>query len=66
MRNYPDQIRNLKPTPQARVAMIIWADEYGPFDGGSMDFWDRLSPERKRRCDLVVKALSTDAAKEKG
>ncbi len=52
-----DNTRNLNPTPPARVAMIIWGDEYSKQGGGSMDFWDRLSPDRKRRCKLVVQAI---------
>ena len=52
-----DQYRNLHPTPAARVAMIIWGAEYSKQGGGSMDFWDKLSEERKYRCKLVVEAL---------
>ena len=55
----PDQTRNLNPTPEARVAMIIWGKEYSEQNGGSMDFWDRLSESRKRRCKLVVETLSS-------
>jgi hypothetical protein len=55
--DYPDQTRNLNPTPEARVAMIIWGAEYAAQRGGSMDFWDSLSADRKRRCELVVKTL---------
>lgn len=54
-----DQTRNLHPTPKARVAMIIWGREYAAMHGGSMDFWDGLSEERKRRCRSVVAALSS-------
>jgi len=49
-----DQKRNLNPTPAARVAMIIWGREYAAQKGGSMEFWDRLDEDRKRRCLLVV------------
>ena len=52
-----DQTRNLNPTPEARVAMIIWGDAYSSFGGGSMDFWDGLSDTAKRRCRLVVEEL---------
>ena len=55
---YPDQTRNLNPTPAARVAMIIWGKEYGAQNGGSMDFWDTLDAERKRRCQMVVDELN--------
>jgi len=49
--------RNLNPTPEARVAMIIWGDEYSRQRGGSMDFWDGLSADRKERCRHVVEEL---------
>ncbi len=52
-----DQTRNLNPTPEAKVAMIIWGEEYSEQRGGSMDFWDNLSNSRKKRCQLVVKEL---------
>lgn len=52
-----DQHRNLHPTPAAKVAMIIWGKEYSEQGGGSMDFWDKISEERKHRCKLVVEAL---------
>lgn len=55
---YPDQTRNLNPHPAARVAMIIWGKEYSEMGGGSMDFWDRLSDDRKRRCLRVVSELN--------
>lgn len=53
-----DQTRNLNPTPEAVVAMIIWSNEYSKQMGGSMDFWDGLSNDRKRRCQLVVEKLT--------
>lgn len=62
--SYPDQTRNLNPTPEARVAMIIWGKEYVAQGGGSMDFWDKLSPVRKKRCALVVEALTPPERKE--
>lgn len=52
-----DESRNLNPTPEARVAMIIWGKEYSEQRGGSMDFWDKLSPSRKKRCEIVVEQL---------
>lgn len=53
-----DQKRNLNPTPAAKVAMIIWGKEYSEQGGGSMDFWDSLSNDKKKRCELVVKELA--------
>lgn len=52
--------RNLNPTPAARVAMIIWGDEYSRQSGGSMDFWGSLDAGRKRCCELVVQELVPD------
>lgn len=52
-----DQTRNLSPTPEARVAMVIWGAEYANGAYGSMDFWDRLSLDRKYRCEIVVSEL---------
>lgn len=45
--------RNLHPSADAQVAMIIWGREYSQQSGGSMDFWDGLSDDRKKRCRLV-------------
>lgn len=38
--------------------MIIWGKEYSAFGGGSMDFWDCLNSDQRKRCELVVKELS--------
>ena len=46
--------RNLNPTPAARIAMVIWGDEYAAQCGGSMDFWDSLDADRKRRCEAAA------------
>ena len=54
MSEYPDQTRNLNPTPAARVAMIVYGWDYAKQRGGSMDFWDALDEDRKRRCNMVV------------
>ena len=49
-----DQTRNLNPTFEAQVAMIVFGKEYSKFRGGSMDFWDRLNADQKTRCRLVA------------
>lgn len=49
-----DQTRNLNPTIQARVAMIVYGERYSKQDGGSMDFWDSLSETDKKRCQHIV------------
>jgi hypothetical protein len=55
--------RNLKPHGEARLAMALWSHEYAHEQrGGSMDFWDNLSPSRKRLCvdilDNVLEAIA--------
>ncbi len=55
--------RNLNPHAEARLAMAIWSHEYAHEQkGGSMDFWDSLSPSRQTICvtvlDDVLKAMS--------
>jgi len=52
-----DQTRNLNPSPEAVVAMVIWGKEYSEQGGGSMDFWDQLDKPRKNRCRSVVKEI---------
>jgi hypothetical protein len=59
-----DQTRNLNPTPEAKVAMIIWGERYAALGGGSMDFWDSLTPSERGRCCLVVKVLIEPRAAE--
>lgn len=59
-----DQRRNLYPTPEARVAMIIWGAEYSRQQGGSMDFWDRLTETRQRRCKMVVDQIGDTLTNE--
>ena len=64
MAKYPDQTRNLNAPHKAHVARIIWGREYAAQDGGVMDFWDTLSDERKKRCELVVEHLQATEAKQ--
>ena len=51
------QKRNLNPTLEARVAMIIWGQEYSQQSGGSMDFWDNLNEDRKQTVRMITKIL---------
>lgn len=46
---------NLNPTPEARLAMVIWSHEYA-FEqrGGVMDFWHSLSPGRQSTCRQLL------------
>jgi hypothetical protein len=55
-----NQTHNLHPTPAARVAMLIWEEEYRRQSGGSMDFWHGLDAVRKKRCEMVACALLKD------
>ena len=56
---------NLNPTAEAVIAMNLWCDEYGAQRGGSMDFYENISNERKRRCtELVDRVIA--AAKAHG
>ncbi|MDK4703852.1 hypothetical protein PH562_16495 [Rhizobium sp. CNPSo 4062] len=57
--------RNLKPHAEAALAMAIWSDEYAAQNGGSMDFWDGLSPRRKYLCASIIDRVFY-AAQENG
>jgi hypothetical protein len=46
--------RNLNPSKEARAAMWLWSKEYSKQAGGSMDFYDKLDPSRKRLCTQMV------------
>lgn len=54
--------RNQHPHAEARLAMGMWSHEYAHEQrGGSMDFWDNLSPARKRLCrDIVAGVLKAN------
>jgi hypothetical protein len=50
-----DANRNLNPHAAARVAMTLYCDRYANQNGGSMDFWDSLTPGEKKTCaDLAT------------
>lgn len=57
MDQYPDQTRNLNPTPEAVVACIMFGDRYAAQKDGTMDFWGKLSKVERRRCELVVEYI---------
>lgn len=58
-----EQTRNLNPHAEARLAMAVWGDEYAAQRGGTMDFWDALSPSRKRWCqEQLSKIVETRRA----
>ena len=49
--------RNLYPHPEAKLAMIVWGDEYAAQNLGCMDWYDRLSDVRKRKCRMALDAI---------
>jgi hypothetical protein len=49
--------RNLNPHKPALVGMWLWSHEYSQQGGGSMDFWDKLSEDRKISCRDCVERL---------
>jgi hypothetical protein len=59
-----DQTRNLNPHKPARAAMWLWGAEYSAQEGGSMDFWDRLSLHRKNIARRLVKDIEEGRPEE--
>ena len=49
--------RNLNPHAPAIAAMYLYGSDYMNSGGGSMDFWDALSDNRKRTCRELVKRI---------
>lgn len=54
---------DLNPTPEARLAMVIWAHEYAYGRLGSMGFWDSLSEGRKEICRRCLADIAAAAIK---
>jgi hypothetical protein len=50
-------LRNQNPHKAARLAMFRWGGSYAAQDGGSMDFWDKLSLSEKQLCREVIKQI---------
>lgn len=44
--HYREQ-RNINPHREARLAMLVWHNEYAAQRGGSMDFYDSLTDSQK-------------------
>jgi hypothetical protein len=42
--------------------MVLWNREYASQTGGSMDFWDKLTPSQKDICREVVVAIEHAAS----
>lgn len=55
--------RNLNPHAEAVYAMGFWGETYAAQGGGSMDFWDKLSPSQKRFCTEQVKKIKSAPSK---
>ena len=60
-----DQTRNINPTAPAYAAMALWGKRYAAQSGGSMDFWDSLSPDEQRTCQELAKKIK-EAPMEEG
>lgn len=56
--------RNLSPHKAAVAAMWMWGNEYAKQSGGSMDFWDEISPKRQQLCRDLVARLEKAPAEE--
>jgi hypothetical protein len=52
--------RNQHPHAEARIAMIVWGDEYSKQNGGCMDFWDGLNTGRKEQCVDILERILAD------
>jgi hypothetical protein len=50
--------RNLNPHKPAVVAMAMWGNRYAAQNGGSMDFWDKLSSSEQRICREIVERIA--------
>ncbi len=58
--------RNLNPHKGAILAKVIWGAEYAKQGDGSMDFYDSLTPSRKRVCrEIIVKIENAPNETEK-
>lgn len=54
----PGALRNQHPTPAAVFAMFHWHDRYAEQSGGSMDFFDSLTPRERQFCaDAVARMV---------
>ena len=49
--------RNLNPTPEAALAMIVHGRAYSQQSGGSMDFWDGLTKGQKLTIRSLLKTI---------
>lgn len=57
-----DDRDNLNPTPEARLAMVIWSDEYAFKQRvGSMDFWHNLDAGRQNTCRRCLRDIAKTA-----
>lgn len=57
-----DQRDNLNPTPEARLAMAVWSDEYAyEQSGGCMDFWHSIGDSRRNICRRLLRDVARAA-----
>lgn len=57
--------RNQAPHAPAVAAMYLWPNDYMSQNGGSMDFWDGLSPTRQRIAREAVRSILAVKAESK-
>lgn len=58
--------QNLNPHREARLAMIVWGNEYALQGGGVMDFWETLSEPRKKVCREWCDLMEVTPRKDQG
>ncbi len=56
--DYDAERRNLNPHAEARLAMVIWGDEYAGQRKGCMDWYDSLPERRKQKCRFALDAIA--------
>ncbi len=55
--------RDFNPTPEAKLAMIVYGDEYSRQGRGSMGFWDLLPDSRQRHIKKLLAEIADAAIK---
>src|SRR5215475_6364895 len=55
--------RNIYPHKEARIAILLWNNEYAAQNGGAMDFWDSLTDSQKQTCREALEQIE-NAPKE--
>ena len=53
-----DERRNLNPHAEARLAIVIWSEQYAYQNLGCMDWYDSLPDARKRKCRMALDVIA--------